>query len=75
MGTEKMCRRTSTNNAPTLRTERFSLRPLTRADEKTVHPISNDPLVRRYLWNDEPVGNRNPFAPDEPYYALDNDRR
>jgi len=61
--------------SPSLQTERLSLRPLTRADENTLHRISNDPLVRRYLWDDEPVGNINPFAPDKPYHALDNDRR
>lgn len=55
MGSTTMCRKTSTSYAPALQTERLSLRPLTRADENTLHRISNDPLVRVYLWDDEPV--------------------
>jgi [ribosomal protein S5]-alanine N-acetyltransferase len=55
MGRRTMCRKTSTSYAPALQTERLSLRPLTRADENTLHRISNDPLVRQYLWDDEPV--------------------
>ena len=62
--------RSSTNCAPTLQTERLGLRPVTQADEKTLYRISNDPVVRRYLWDDEPVGNINLLAPEEPYYAL-----
>lgn len=75
MGRRMMCRKTSTSYAPALQTERLSLRPLTRDDENTLHRISNDPLGRRYLWDNEPVGNFDPLAPDEPYFALDNDRR
>ena len=55
MGRWTMCRKTSTSYAPALQTERLSLRPLTRADENTLHRISNDPLVRRYLWDDQAV--------------------
>jgi len=39
----------------TLRTERLGLRPLSGADADALHRISNEPLVRRYLWDDEPV--------------------
>lgn len=45
----------SASNAPTLRTERLVLRPLAETDLEDLHRISNDPLVRRYLWDDEPV--------------------
>ena len=31
------------------------LRPLAESDVEDLHRISNDPLVRRYLWDDEPV--------------------
>ena len=43
------------NRRTTLRTGRLVLRPLTGADLDALHRISNDPLVRRYLWDDEPV--------------------
>ena len=46
---------TPASNAPTLETERLVLRPLVEADLGDLHRISNDPLVRRYLWDDEPV--------------------
>jgi RimJ/RimL family protein N-acetyltransferase len=46
---------TYASNAPTLETERLLLRPLAEADLKDLHRISNDPLVRRYLWDDVPV--------------------
>ena len=46
---------TSASNAPTLETECLLLRPLVEADLEDLHCISNDPLVRRYLWDDEPV--------------------
>ena len=39
----------------TLRTERLVLRPLSETDLDAVHRISNEPLVRLYLWDDEPV--------------------
>ena len=38
-----------------LRTERLHMRPLARADVDALHEISNDRLVRRYLWANEPV--------------------
>jgi len=31
------------------------LRPLSEADAGALHGISNEPPVRRYLWDDEPV--------------------
>jgi ribosomal-protein-alanine N-acetyltransferase len=40
---------------PTLETGRLLLRPLSEADVAAVHRVSNEPLVRRYLWDDEPV--------------------
>jgi RimJ/RimL family protein N-acetyltransferase len=46
---------TSASNAPTLETERLLLQPLVEADLNDLHRISNDTLVRRYLWDDEPV--------------------
>lgn len=42
-------------DAPALETERLTLRPLSASDLDAVHRISNDPLVRRYLWDDQPV--------------------
>ncbi|QIN82340.1 GNAT family N-acetyltransferase [Rubrobacter tropicus] len=41
--------------APTLKTERLTLRPLGAADLEDLHRISNEPAVRRHLWDDEPV--------------------
>lgn len=43
------------SHAITLETERLVLRPLSEADLEALHRISNDLLVRRYLWDDEPV--------------------
>jgi [ribosomal protein S5]-alanine N-acetyltransferase len=43
------------NRRTTLRTGRLVLQPLTGADLDALHRVSNDPLVRRYLWDDEPV--------------------
>lgn len=40
---------------PTLETERLVLRPLDETDADALHRISNEPPVRRYLWDDEPV--------------------
>jgi RimJ/RimL family protein N-acetyltransferase len=40
---------------PELETERLVLRPLSANDAGALHRISNDPPVRRYLWDDEPV--------------------
>ena len=41
--------------APELETPRLILRPLSGADLDAAHRVSNDPLVRRHLWEDEPV--------------------
>ena len=38
--------------APTLRTARVELRPLTARDVDAVHDVWADPDVRRYLWDD-----------------------
>ena len=38
-----------------LETERLTLRPLSEADAPDLHRISNEPAVRRYLWDDQPV--------------------
>lgn len=46
---------TFASNLPTLETERLLLRPLSGGDVDAPHRISNEPLVRRYLWDDEPV--------------------
>jgi [ribosomal protein S5]-alanine N-acetyltransferase len=42
-------------DASALETERLALRPLSETDLDAAHLISNHPLVRRYLWDDEPV--------------------
>jgi RimJ/RimL family protein N-acetyltransferase len=42
-------------DAPELETARLVLRPLSGADLDAAHRVSNDPLVQRYLWDDEPV--------------------
>jgi RimJ/RimL family protein N-acetyltransferase len=46
---------TPTGNTLTLETERLILRPLSAHDAPALHRISNEPPVRRYLWDDEPV--------------------
>lgn len=43
------------SHAIALETEHLVLRPLSEADLDPLHRISNDLLVRRYLWDDEPV--------------------
>lgn len=50
-----MNQESSRDNGPTLNTERLVLTPLTRDDLQALHRVSNEPLVRRYLWDDEPV--------------------
>lgn len=40
---------------PLIETERLALRPLTADDLDALHRISNEPAVRRYLWDDDPV--------------------
>jgi RimJ/RimL family protein N-acetyltransferase len=42
-------------DTPAFETERLALRPLSSGDLDAVHRISNDPLVRRYLWDDQSV--------------------
>ena len=39
----------------TLQTARLVLRPLAAPDAPVIHRISNEPAVRRYLWDDAPV--------------------
>ncbi len=46
---------TPTASTPRLETERLDLRPLSAHDAPALHRISNEPPVRRYLWDDEPV--------------------
>ncbi len=50
-----MNRKVPAGNAPTLETERLVLRPLSADDADALHRISNEPNVRLYLWDDEPV--------------------
>jgi len=38
-----------------LRTQRLLLRPLSPEDEEALFRLWNDPQVRRYLWDDQPV--------------------
>lgn len=42
-------------NASTLGTRRLVLRPLSTDDAGALHRISNEPDVRRYLWDDQLV--------------------
>jgi [ribosomal protein S5]-alanine N-acetyltransferase len=39
----------------TLTTDRLVLRPIAADDVAALLRISNEPAVRRYLWDDEPV--------------------
>jgi RimJ/RimL family protein N-acetyltransferase len=50
-----MNRKIPTGNPPTLETERLVLRPLSMDDADALHRVSNEPDVRRYLWDDAPV--------------------
>ena len=50
-----MNRKASTHDSPTLETGRLILRPISSDDADSLHRISNEPNVRRYLWDDEPV--------------------
>jgi RimJ/RimL family protein N-acetyltransferase len=43
------------NQGLVLETERLALHPLSEADLDALHRISNEPLVRLYLWDDVPV--------------------
>ena len=40
---------------PGTETDRLFLHPLSMADAGTLYRISNEPPVRRYLWDGEPV--------------------
>jgi RimJ/RimL family protein N-acetyltransferase len=42
-------------NAPVIETKRLFLRQIAADDEAALHRISNEPAVRRYLWDDVPV--------------------
>jgi RimJ/RimL family protein N-acetyltransferase len=46
------------NHKATLETARLALRPVAADDVAALHHISNEPEVRRYLWDDEPVEKR-----------------
>ena len=46
---------TPAGSTRTLQTERLILRPLAASDAPAIHRISNEPAVRRYLWDDAPV--------------------
>jgi ribosomal-protein-alanine N-acetyltransferase len=50
-----MSRKVSVGNTPTLETDRLLLRPLSAGEVDSLHHISNEPNVRLYLWDDEPV--------------------
>ena len=43
------------SDVPTLETNRLVLRPIAPGDAAELHRISNEPGVRRLLWDDEPV--------------------
>jgi ribosomal-protein-alanine N-acetyltransferase len=42
--------------APSLSTDRLVLTPLTTGELQAVHALWTQPLVRRYLWDDEVIG-------------------
>lgn len=48
-------RKAYTCSTPTLETERLVLRAPSTDDAHALHNISNEPEVRRHLWDDEPV--------------------
>jgi [ribosomal protein S5]-alanine N-acetyltransferase len=50
-----MSREVPGGNTPTLETERLVMRPLSADDVVSLHRISNEPNVRLYLWDDDPV--------------------
>jgi RimJ/RimL family protein N-acetyltransferase len=43
------------SDALTLETDRLVLRPIETGDADALHRISNEPAVRRYLWDNRPV--------------------
>ena len=50
-----MSRKVPAGNKLILETERLVLRPLSAADADSLRRISNEPNVRLYLWDDEPI--------------------
>jgi hypothetical protein len=52
---QMMSREVPGGNTPTLETERLVMRPLSADDVVSLHRISNEPNVRLYLWDDDPV--------------------
>jgi [ribosomal protein S5]-alanine N-acetyltransferase len=50
-----MSRKTPADNTLVLETERLVLRPLASDEADFLHRISNEPNVRLYLWDGEPV--------------------
>jgi len=50
-----MSRKVPTGNMPLLETERLLLRPLSADEVDCLYCISNEPNVRLYLWDNEPV--------------------
>lgn len=52
----RMNRKAPVGDPPTLETERLVLRPLSADDAASLRRVSNEPDVRRHLWDDEPVG-------------------
>jgi RimJ/RimL family protein N-acetyltransferase len=49
-------RKADASTAPALETEHLVLRPLSADDAGALQRVSNEPDVRRHLWDDEPVG-------------------
>jgi ribosomal-protein-alanine N-acetyltransferase len=50
-----MSREVPVGDRLTLETERLVLRPLSADEAGSLHRISNEPNVRRYLWDDEAI--------------------
>ena len=50
-----MSREVPAGDRLTLETERLVLRPLSADEAGSLHRISNEPNVRRYLWDDEAI--------------------
>ena len=50
-----MSRKVPAGDRPTLETERLVLRPISADEAGSLHRISNEPNVRLYLWDGEPV--------------------
>ncbi len=54
--TTRRSRSTDAQSGPSLKSKRLVLRPLSDDDAQALHRISNEPTVRRYLRDDNPVG-------------------